>query len=88
MKRVTFTISSIVGAAVLGCVLGFYGTSVTAAPQQNVPPFANPSGNRNEMIVELRNILNETKKQNQLLTEQNNLLKSGKLRVILMLDQK
>ncbi|HLA84918.1 MAG TPA: hypothetical protein VJL29_08995 [Thermoguttaceae bacterium] len=40
------------------------------------------------MISELREIVSELKKQNALLTEQNNLFKSGKLQVVVVIDQK
>jgi len=79
---------AIAAAVVLGSVLSFYGTSAAAPPRQDVPPFANPSGNRVEMISELREIVSELKKQNALLTEQNNLFKSGKLQVVVVIDQK
>ncbi|MBN2217963.1 MAG: hypothetical protein JW719_11365 [Pirellulales bacterium] len=72
----------------VGSVLNFQGTTAAAPPNPNVPPFASPSANRNEMINELRVITQELRKQNDLLTEQNNLLKSGKLQVVVMLDQK
>jgi hypothetical protein len=36
------------------------------------------------MIAQLKEIVSETKKQNQLLLEQNKLLKSGKLQVVVV----
>ena len=88
MKRNLIGAVVIAVGVLLGGVLSFYGTSSVAAPRSNVPPFANPAGNRVEMIAELREIAAEMKKQNQLLTEQNNLLKSGKLQVVVVIDQK
>ncbi len=55
------------------CVLGFL-QSTQAQPQGNLP-FANAVEQRNEMIVQLREI-------NAQLKEQNALLRSGKLQVV------
>ena len=50
-------------------MLGFYST-LGAAPQAGVPPFANPVDQRADQLRELREI-------KELLKEQNELLKSG-----------
>ena len=88
MKRNVIGAVVITAGVIVGSVLGFYGTTAAAPPRSNVPPFANPSGNRVEMIAELREIVSEMKRQNELLTEQNDLLKSGKLQVVVVIDQK
>jgi len=88
MRRHVLGAVLITAGVVLGSVLSFYGTTVAAPPNQNVPPFASPSANRYEMINELRQVTSELKKQNELLTEQYNLLRSGKLQVVIVIDQK
>ncbi|HUS39943.1 MAG TPA: hypothetical protein VMX74_10860 [Pirellulales bacterium] len=57
------------------CVLSFYRTS-PAAPG-NQMPFANPTGQRLEMVEQLKEL-------NRLIKQQNALLSSGKLRVVVI----
>lgn len=66
--------STLVMTAVLSVgVLSFYRTS-PAAPGQQMP-FANPTGQRQEMVEQLKEL-------NRLIKQQNALLSSGKLRVV------
>ncbi|MBN1591348.1 MAG: hypothetical protein JW888_17680 [Pirellulales bacterium] len=87
MKHHMIGVVLIVATVMVASVLSFYGTTDAASPKQNVPAFANPAGNRLEMIQELKQIVSEMKKQNELLTEQNDLLKSGKLQVVVTIDE-
>lgn len=56
-------------------VLSFYRTS-TAAPGKQMP-FANPTGQRLEIVEQLKEL-------NRLIKQQNALLSSGKLRVVVV----
>ncbi|NLE38401.1 MAG: hypothetical protein GX621_10290 [Pirellulaceae bacterium] len=73
---------------VVGGMLGFHGPSVSAAQKQNVPPFADSAGRSLNIIGELKELVALTKTQNDLLREQNQLLKSGKLRVVVTVDER
>jgi len=89
MKRGVMGAAMIAAGVIVGSVLSLYGTTVAAPPaQQNVPPFASPSANRVEMIAELRQMNAELRKQTDLLNEQYDLLKSGKLQVVVVIDQR
>lgn len=88
MKRHVLGALLITVGVVMGSVLSFHGTTAAAPPVEKVPPFASPSANRYETINELRTITSELRKQNQLITEQYNLLKSGKLQVVVVIDQR
>lgn len=73
---------------VVGGMLGFHGPSVSAAQKQNIPPFADSAGRSLNIINELKELVALTKTQNDLLREQNQLLKSGKLRVVVTVEEK
>jgi hypothetical protein len=88
MKRRVIAALLVAAGVLMGSVLSFQGITAAAPPAQNVPPFASPSANRYEMITELQAVTAELRKQNQLLTEQYNLLKSGKLQVVVVIDQR
>ena len=67
-RTLRWTLLVAANALALG-MLGFYST-LGAAPQAGVPPFANPVDQRADQLRELREI-------KELLKEQNELLKSG-----------
>ncbi|HBO43703.1 MAG TPA: hypothetical protein DD670_07180 [Planctomycetaceae bacterium] len=73
---------------VIGGMLGFHGPSVSAAQKQNIPPFADSAGRSLNIINELKELVALTKTQNDLLREQNQLFKSGKLRVVVTVEEK
>jgi hypothetical protein len=88
MKRYVVAIVVLVAAAAAGNMLGFYGSPADAAPKQNVPRFADSAGRSLEMIAQLKQLVNETKTQNDLLRQQLKLLQSGKLGVIVQIPRK
>jgi hypothetical protein len=77
-----------VAAVVLGCVLGLYQATGAAPQAEQQPPFGNSLEQRQEQIVQLKEICELLKEQNALLREQNTLLHSGKLQVMVTLPEK
>ena len=73
-KRNIWPLSLLATVLCLG-VLSFYRTS-PAAPGKQMP-FANPTGQRVEMVEQLKEL-------NRLIKQQNALLSSGKLRVVVV----
>jgi hypothetical protein len=89
MRRHLIAAVLIVTALMAGSMLSFLGTTTAAPPApRRVPTFADTAGRELQMIAQLQEIVSQTKMQNDLLREQNALLKSGKLRVVVVLDNK
>ena len=88
MKRHLIGVFLLTVGMLVGGMLGLHGPSIAEAQKQNVPPFANSAGRTLDMISELRELVALTKTQNDLLREQNQLLKSGKLQVVVTVDEK
>lgn len=79
-RRLSFGLL-IAANAVIWCVLSLCQGTASAQRTGGDPPFANAVEQRNEMIVQLREI-------RDLLKEQNALLKSGGVKVIVTLPEK
>jgi hypothetical protein len=87
MKRQFVSVMLILTALLVGGMLSFLGTTAAAPPAPpKVPTFADEAGREFQMIASLQEIASQTKMQNDLLREQNALLKSGRLRVVVVLD--